>query len=58
MLGLSLEKQSMLGLARPPAKALAVPGLGLEEQSGEALIILKHSSINSADDGLAQCLGW
>ena len=58
MSGLSLEKQSMLGLARPPAKALTVPGLGLEEQSGEALIILKHSSINSADDGLAQCLGW
>lgn len=58
MSGLSLEEQSMLGLARPPEKALAVPGLGLEKRSAEALIILKHSSINSADDGLAQCLGW
>lgn len=39
-------KAEHVGISQAPAKAL-VPGLGLEEQSGEALIILKHSSINS-----------
>lgn len=60
MSGLSLEKQSMLGLARPPAKALsAVPGLGLrrtEWWSSYYSETLKHKFCWY--DGLAQCLGW
>lgn len=36
-------------MSQDPPQALSVPGLSLKEQSGEVLIILKHSSINLAD---------
>lgn len=49
--------KSILGLTRPTPQAYSVPGWGLKEQNGEALTILKHSSINLADDkSLAPCI--
>lgn len=38
------------GINRPAPQTLSVPGWSLTEQNGEALIVLKHSSINLADD--------